>query len=116
MSSESKPGNLFVNNAVSDLESLITEAEKLNARRLLLLAGKHPVCRVGTQLSPPLRTERLHFKQTQNLVQSILSPNQVVELDNAGEIDAEITIGSRSYSVNIFFGDGSHNVIIYLSD
>jgi len=105
---------LFTETPVDDIADLIAQARELNASRLLILAGRFPVCRVGENLSPPLNDERLHFSQTEALAKVLLSDQQESQLDNSGSIETSVQINGDSYQCSIFFGNGSHNFIIFL--
>ena len=106
--------SLFTEQPVVDLAELIQRARDLKATRLLLLAGKAPVCRIGEQLSPPLTNERLHFSQTESLANAVLSETQKQELDKSGSIEFELSLESGTHQCSVFYGNGSHNIIVFL--
>ncbi len=107
---------LFIDDPLADLASLVSRAQDSQASRLLLLAGKHPVCRIGDQLSPPLTEDKLHFSQTESLARAVLSPAQEEELDKTGSIEIELVLGETHYECSVFFGNGSHNFIVFLPE
>src|SRR5690606_35921011 len=108
---------LFLDDPLRDLEALIDESREQEASRLLILAGKPIVCRVAGKLSPPMRPEKIHFRQTEALAAALLTEDQQGELDKSGAV--EITYLARSgesFAMNIFFGDGAHNAIVFLTE
>lgn len=108
--------NLFSGDPIGDLSRLIQKAKDQEATRLLLLAGKQPVCRVKNKLSPPVSDERLHFSQTETLANALLTDDQKTDLDNAGAIEIVVELPGESYPCSVFYGNGSHNVIVFLSE
>ena len=107
---------LFTDTPLADLQTLVQQARDLNASRLLLLAGKSPVCRIGDELSPPLSDERLHFSQTESLANALLDAPRLQELDQSGSIEIELTLENETYACSVFFGNGSHNFIVFLPE
>ena len=107
---------LFSTNPLDDLSQLVSMARQMGARRLLVLAGKYPVCRVGRHLSEPLVEELVHFSQLEHLAAALLSPEDSARLDQDGAVEIWRTISGRDYAVNVFFGDGSHNVVVFLQE
>ncbi len=115
MTSDENP--LFYLDPLADLAKLIQEAQDRKASRLLILAGKSIVCRVEGKLSPPMLPERIHFRQTQALADALLNEEQQHKLDADGsvEIDYKVDGQPEPLSMNIFFGDGAHNVVVFLT-
>ncbi len=105
---------LFLDDPLGDLDRLIQIARAQGAGRLLILAGAPPVCRVEGELSPPLMQKPLHFSQTQALAGAILTDEQTAELDQEGAVEIDCTVGGQSVRINVFFGDGSHNFVVFL--
>lgn len=112
--SETRNPKLFIDDPEADLARLVDVARRLGAGRLLLLAGKYPVCRINGQLSHPLVDEKLHFQQTEALVNALLDVPEKQQLDEKGEIEINRSIASASVNINIFYGDGSHNLVVFL--
>lgn len=112
--------SLFLYDPRRDLDTLLEEAWTNKASRLLILSGKSIVCRVSGKLSAPMHPDRIHFRQTQSLAEAILTEDQQAELEKSGavEIDYQPTHGSASHQhfrVNVFYGDGAHNVVVFLT-
>lgn len=110
---------------LAQLNTLITAAQASKATRLLLLAGKPILCRINGQLSDPIKSERLHFRQTQALVHTLLTEEQITTLDKDGAIEIEYYLTTnpnqpaqpqqtKPVQINIFYGDGAHNLIVFL--
>lgn len=115
--------NLFSKeDALRDLDTLIASARSQNASKLLILAGKPIVCRIDGQLSEPILPGRVHFNQTERLVTALLSAEQHVTLDTDGAVEIDYTPATngndgttaKSVRINNFFGDGAHNLVVFL--
>jgi Tfp pilus assembly pilus retraction ATPase PilT len=105
---------LFLDEPLRDLDQMIDAARTKKATRLLILAGAPPVCRIGTQLSPPLIPQPLHFSQTHALATALLTPEQAVRLDQEGAVEFDYAVEGHSVRINVFFGDASHNFVVFL--
>lgn len=105
---------LFLNDPLGDFDQLIVTARERGASRLLILAGAPPVYRIGTELSPPLYPQSVHFSQTQALAESILTTQQKAELEIEGAVEIDYIADGQAVRINVFFGDGSHNFVVYL--
>lgn len=105
---------LFCNAPLPDLNHLIIEGRAKSASRILILAGKPLLFRINGELTPPLNPTPLHFKQTQSLAGALLSPEQVLILDEAGAVEIQYSGADIPAAINIFFGDGAHNLIVFL--
>jgi len=104
---------LFIENPLDDFVRLIRLGHDAHAQRLLLLAGKYPVCRVNGELTAPIVDQVLHFEQTQALANAILSADQTTALDRDGSVEITQQIDNVVYLVNVFFGNGSHNFVVF---
>jgi len=107
---------LFIENPLDDFARLIRLGHEANAQRLLLLAGKYPVCRVDGELTAPIIDEVLHFEQTQALANALLSADQTATLDHDGSVEIKTQIDDIGYLINVFYGNGSHNFIVFYPD
>lgn len=118
---------LFLTEPLADLQKLLGTARQHSAEKLLLLAGKKIIYRANGKLSPPLNDKPLHFAQTQALAQALLGPPHDNELEETGSTEFEFPLeGNRNGSsesaaglpasirINIFYGEGAHNIIITL--
>ncbi len=107
---------LFLSNPLGDLDDLIRRAQTMGAGRLLILAGAPPVCRIDKVLSPPLFPKPLHFNQTLALATALLDLVQLKKLDEEGSVEIDYFIGEVVARINVFFGDASHNFVVFLND
>ncbi len=105
---------MFVTNPITDLNNLIETARAKGVSRVLILAGKPLLWRVGTELSPPVSPQPIHFRQTEALALAILSAEQTAELDKEGAVEIDYESPNQAVRINIFFGDGSHNFVVFL--
>lgn len=120
--------DLFTHDPIADLRQFVDAARAKGAGRLLILAGKKIVCRIGRELSPPLTNANLHFNQTEALAKALLTPAQEEELERAGSVEIDFALNQShggngksakssapdAVRINVFFGEGSHNFIVFL--
>lgn len=118
---------LFQSDPLADLLRLIQMAQTQRARRLLILSGKPVALRIGHDLSK-ITDYALHFNQTESLAKALLSPSQIQDLDKDGAVEFDFPIDQISNSngsslesgsagqvrINIFYGEGAHNVIVFM--
>ena len=102
--------------SLADLDALIALARVAGATRLLILPGKPVVYRVGGQLSEPVMAGRVHFSQTERLIAALLSDEQKADLDVNGDLDMNYppSDGGEPVQIQVFYGDGAHNLVIFL--
>jgi hypothetical protein len=97
-----------------DLDAMITAAQSAGARTLLLVAGQPVAMRVGESVETPFGRTSLSFHQTQAWAEQLLSPAAAEELNQQGTVEVPFRTPSASGHATIFFGQGSHNIVLHL--
>lgn len=105
---------------LADLDRLVALAREQGASKLLILAGKPVLARVNGRLSDPLLPGRIHFRQSELLAAALLSPEAAERLDQEGSVEIDYSpaapAGALPLRINVFFGDGAHNLVVFLSE
>ncbi len=96
------------------LEELLVEAAQVGASSVLFLVGRPPVARIGGELQPPLDTIVLTFHETEKMAQRLLTPQEIISLNQNGSVETEFLLAGVKGNLTVFFGGGSHNLVFYL--
>jgi len=96
------------------LEDFLKLAYERGASTVLYLVGRPPVMRIGRELQPPLEDRPLTFRETEKLVERLLSPQEIIRMNENGNIETRFNIGNITGNLTVFYGLGSHNLVFYL--
>jgi len=98
------------------LEMLVQAAMELEAETLLLFPGREPAVRLADRrLKAVPGFEKLHFRHTEQIVNSAISPEDERTLDSGGDMEAVVALkDGRRIDATIFYGGGSHHLVLFL--
>lgn len=78
------------------------------------------LARVNGSLTEPLFPGRIHFRQTELLAAAILPADCEETLNRDGSVEFDYSpatpADAPAVRINIFFGDGAHNLVVFLAD
>ncbi len=100
--------------AMIDLDACLEAAQAAGARSLLMIVGQPIAMRLGETVETPFGPARLTYQQTQSIVEQILPQDQVALLESQGAVEIPFRRGIIQGSATIFFGQGSHNIVLHL--